>query len=106
MSLSHQSKQKKTQNYNTPRWGIARSAILFLIRVYKRTLSLVLGGQCRFYPTCSSYSVLCFTYLPMHKAFWYSLARIFRCNPYAEGGVDYPPGVSKEIAEEYMGHHL
>ena len=34
----------------------ARLALLGLIRLYRVTLSGWLGGQCRFYPTCSRYA--------------------------------------------------
>ena len=34
----------------------ARLALLGLIRLYRVTLSGWLGGQCRFYPTCSHYA--------------------------------------------------
>ena len=34
----------------------ARLALIGLIRLYRVTLSGWLGGQCRFYPTCSRYA--------------------------------------------------
>jgi putative component of membrane protein insertase Oxa1/YidC/SpoIIIJ protein YidD len=34
----------------------ARAALIGLIRLYRITLSGWLGGQCRFYPTCSHYA--------------------------------------------------
>ncbi|MEK7565737.1 MAG: membrane protein insertion efficiency factor YidD [Patescibacteria group bacterium] len=33
-----------------------KSIILFLIRFYKKHLWFLLGGQCRFRPTCSQYT--------------------------------------------------
>ncbi len=34
----------------------ARALLMGLIRVYRATLSGWLGGQCRFYPSCSHYA--------------------------------------------------
>ncbi|HEX7144151.1 MAG TPA: membrane protein insertion efficiency factor YidD, partial [Gaiellaceae bacterium] len=34
----------------------ARGLLIGLIRLYRLTLSGWLGGQCRFYPTCSRYA--------------------------------------------------
>ena len=36
-------------------WPV-RALLLVLIGLYRVTLSSVMGGQCRFYPTCSAYA--------------------------------------------------
>ena len=33
-----------------------RRPILWLIKLYQWTLSPILGGACRFYPSCSNYT--------------------------------------------------
>gem|GEM_PF-5475484 len=76
-----------------PPKGLVRSSAIFLIRMYRRVLSPVMGGQCRFYPTCSHYAELSFRYLPLHEAAWRSLDRIGRCRPGKPGGIDFPPGL-------------
>ena len=66
----------------------ARLALLGLIRVYRVTLSGWLGGQCRFYPTCSHYAE---DAIRMHGALRGTLMaawRIARCGPFTRGGVD------------------
>ncbi|MDH5720488.1 MAG: membrane protein insertion efficiency factor YidD [Spirochaetia bacterium] len=96
---------KTKENKLKRRWGIFRSFILLLIRLYKKVLSPYVGNQCRYYPTCSSYAYLCFCFLPMYKAFYYTIKRIFRCHPYCEGGFDYPPGISQddhEVIDKYL----
>jgi putative membrane protein insertion efficiency factor len=68
-----------------------RIAVLAVIRLYRSTLSGWLGGQCRYYPTCSHYAddvirargVLVGSAL----AGW----RILRCNPFGTGGLDPAP---------------
>ena len=69
----------------------ARLALLGLIRLYRVTLSGWLGGQCRFYPTCSHYAE---DAIRMHGAVRGTVMaawRIARCGPFTDGGVDRVP---------------
>ncbi|MDP2648123.1 MAG: membrane protein insertion efficiency factor YidD [Candidatus Yanofskybacteria bacterium] len=44
--------------------------------------------QCRFYPTCSEYSIEAIEkHGPLSGGFK-SLVRILRCNPFSKGGID------------------
>ena len=36
----------------------AAGVLIFLVRLYQATLSPLLGGHCRFQPTCSNYSIM------------------------------------------------
>lgn len=68
-----------------------RLALIGLIHLYRLTLSGWLGGQCRFYPTCSHYAE---DAIRLHGAARGSLMaawRIARCGPFTEGGVDHVP---------------
>jgi putative membrane protein insertion efficiency factor len=65
--------------------------LLGLIRIYQATLSNVLGGQCRYHPSCSQY-----TYEAVGKYGWLrgglmGLRRVGRCHPFARGGFDPVP---------------
>jgi hypothetical protein len=68
-----------------------RWAMVALIRLYQLTLSGWLGGQCRFYPSCSKYAREA---IQRHGA-WRGSAmatwRILRCGPFTEGGFDPVP---------------
>lgn len=71
--------------------GPARLLLSGLIRLYRMTLSGWLGGQCRFYPTCSHYAE---DAVRMHGAVRGSLMaawRIARCGPFTDGGFDPVP---------------
>ena len=78
------------------KFGILRSSLVVLIRLYQKILSPILSalfqGGCRFYPSCSDYALFCFQYLPLYRAFYLSISRILRCQPYSKGGFDEPPG--------------
>ncbi len=59
------------------------------IKVYQ-SISRLMPGKCRYYPTCSEYALWQFdTQNPM-KAFYKSTLRILRCNQFFSGGIDYP----------------
>ena len=67
--------------------------MIALIRIYQMfspLKQLILGpyARCRFYPSCSEYSLTCFRELPLHQAFLKSFFRISRCNPMHPGGYD------------------
>lgn len=66
-----------------------------MIRIYQLTLSPRLGQVCRYYPSCSHYGVEAITVHGAIKGTLLTGYRIVRCNPWAEGGIDFVPGVGK-----------
>jgi putative membrane protein insertion efficiency factor len=64
--------------------------LIFLIRVYQKTLSPFLGHNCRYEPTCSNYAILALQKYGLIKGSLKAIWRILRCNPWSKGGVDYP----------------
>jgi uncharacterized protein len=77
---------------------IPRVPLLWLIRIYQKTLSpdhgffkfLHANGYCKYYPTCSQYGYEVIKkrglFVGVPKTVW----RILRCNPWSKGGVDLP----------------
>lgn len=65
--------------------------LINLIKLYQKTLSLFIGGSCRFYPTCSSYSIEAIQKHGSIKGSWLMIKRIARCHPLNEGGIDPVP---------------
>ena len=70
---------------------LARIVLIGLIRLYRATLSSVLGGQCRFDPSCSRYAEEAIRSRGATVGSGLAVWRILRCNPFARGGVDEPP---------------
>lgn len=62
------------------------------IRVYQVVLGPLLGGRCRFYPSCSAYAVEAYqTHNPL-RASWLTARRLSRCHPLPWlGGHGYDP---------------
>jgi putative membrane protein insertion efficiency factor len=69
----------------------ARLALLGLIGLYRVTLSGWLGGQCRFYPTCSRYAEDAIRLHGATRGMLMAAWRIARCGPFTRGGVDRVP---------------
>lgn len=60
-----------------------------IIKFYQRFISPQLGyAKCKYYPTCSQYALEAFSKYGFFKAFYMSLWRILRCNPFSKGGYD------------------
>jgi uncharacterized protein len=68
-----------------------RTVLLWTIRVYRTTLSGWLGGQCRFYPTCSAYAEDVIRNRGAIRGLLRATWRILRCNPFGAGGVEAAP---------------
>lgn len=64
---------------------------LTLIRGYQTFISPLLGPSCRFYPSCSHYSVTAIERFGILKGSWLATKRILRCHPLNAGGNDPVP---------------
>jgi len=62
-----------------------------LVLGYKWIISPVLPGSCRFYPTCSSYTLQALETHGALKGGWLGLKRLARCHPWNDGGFDPVP---------------
>jgi putative membrane protein insertion efficiency factor len=72
--------------------AIYQRAVLTLLRVYKLTLSPLIGRSCRFLPTCSEYAAQALIEQGPARGAWLAVRRICRCRPGAAWGYDPSPG--------------
>jgi len=58
------------------------------IIIYHNNISSLMLCQCRFYPTCSEYTLEAVEDKGIFWGLLKGLARIVRCNPFSPGGFD------------------
>ncbi|ALO36489.1 membrane protein insertion efficiency factor YidD [Colwellia sp. MT41] len=74
------------QNNSTP-----QKLVITGIKGYQRFISPLLGSNCRFQPSCSSYATEAINRFGVIKGGWLASKRILRCHPLNEGGDDPVP---------------
>lgn len=57
-----------------------------IIKFYQKYISSKTYARCRFYPTCSNYSIEAYRKYNFLKATFLTICRIIRCNPLSKGG--------------------
>ena len=67
--------------------------IIISIKGYQRFISPLLGSNCRFQPSCSSYASEAINRFGVIKGGWLASKRILRCHPLNEGGEDPVPPI-------------
>ena len=68
-----------------------KTLLLALVKFYQKLISPLFPPSCRYYPTCSHYSVEALEKHGAFKGFLMSISRVLRCNPFVNGGVDKVP---------------
>jgi putative membrane protein insertion efficiency factor len=71
--------------------GAVRWLVLSLLKIYKISISPLLGQRCRFHPSCSEYASGCIRKHGLWRGCILSMKRIIRCHPFHPGGVDPVP---------------
>jgi len=66
-----------------------RKVFVLMIKAYQKLISPLLTPRCKYYPSCSTYAELAINEFGV-KGFFMAINRLVRCNPFSNGGVDYP----------------
>lgn len=61
------------------------------VYAYRFTLAPLIGGQCRFHPTCSQYALDALHQCGPLLGSWLTIRRLARCHPFCKGGYDPVP---------------
>ena len=67
------------------------SIIIGSIRSYQYLLSPLMPSSCRFWPTCSEYSIQSFNRFGLLRGLLLTLLRLLKCQPFHPGGYDPVP---------------
>jgi uncharacterized protein len=73
----------------------------FLISKYQKYISAGRPQKCKYYPSCSNYTLLAIEDFGI-KGVFMSAWRLIRCNPFSHGGVDYPSESSRARLKERL----
>lgn len=72
-------------------WLLPRNVAIAIMQFYRRVISPMYGDVCRYYPSCSRYSLEAFQQQGFVRGLWLTVYRLLRCNPFTSGGIDDVP---------------
>lgn len=70
---------------------LPRNLAVAILIVYRRVISPLYGDVCRYYPSCSSYTLQAIQRHGLAIGTFFGARRLLRCHPWAEGGFDEIP---------------
>ena len=76
-----------------------RNLALALLMAYRKLISPLYGQVCRYYPSCSLYTLRAIQQTGALGGIGLGAIRIGRCNPWARGGIDDPPERLRDLYE-------
>jgi putative membrane protein insertion efficiency factor len=62
-----------------------------MIRTYQRFWSPMWGSNCRYFPSCSQYSLEAIERFGAVRGFYMTVKRVLKCSPFSRGGIDQVP---------------
>lgn len=65
-----------------------KSLILKLLKFYKKNISFLYYGSCKFHPSCCDYFMQSVEKFGSFKGSFYGFLRLLKCNPFSKGGFD------------------
>ena len=76
----------KIRNYIDKIGKLLTKVCIALVRFYQKYISPLKGPTCRFYPTCSQYSIEAFKKYGFLKGLYLTIRRVSKCHPFHPGG--------------------
>ena len=82
---------------------IPRNVCIAILVAYRTVVSPLYGDVCRYYPSCSSYTLQAIQQHGAVLGIWMGARRIIRCHPWAAGGVDDIPSPRRTMTTTRLG---
>ena len=82
---------------------IVQQTVELPIKAYQYLISPYLGSRCRFFPSCSEYSLMAIDEYGPAKGICLGIKRFCRCHPWSEGGFDPVPKKIQASAKNVRG---
>jgi len=77
-------------------WLLPRNVCVLGLRAYRATISPLYGDVCRYYPSCSAYTLSAIQKRGIFLGVGLGVRRIVRCHPWARGGIDEVPSGKRQ----------
>jgi hypothetical protein len=77
-------------------YKVMKEGLIFVIHLYRHTLSTLLGPCCRFTPSCSSYALLSVERFGIIEGAFLIFKRLLKCHPFHPGGYDPVPEIMRK----------
>jgi uncharacterized protein len=82
---------------------LPRNLCVVVLRAYRAAISPLYGDVCRYYPSCSAYTLQAIQQFGVFRGSWLGIRRIARCHPWAAGGVDDIPARARRYSVTRFG---
>jgi putative membrane protein insertion efficiency factor len=85
-----------------------KTILIGLVTAYRRFVSPLHPPVCKFYPSCSAYTLQALQVHGALRGVWLGIRRLARCHPWSLGGYDPVPGTpaAAEYAAELADKEL
>ncbi|MDY6996112.1 MAG: membrane protein insertion efficiency factor YidD [Actinomycetota bacterium] len=79
--------------------------LVYVIELYRHTISPLRLPTCRFTPTCSQYAVDALTEYGVIRGGWLAVVRLLKCGPWHDGGWDpIPDRADRDSSSDATAH--
>jgi putative membrane protein insertion efficiency factor len=78
---------------------LPRNICVAILSAYRSVVSPLYGDVCRYYPSCSHFTLQAIQRSGVIRGIWMGSRRIARCHPWAEGGIDDVPSSLRQRYE-------
>ena len=90
-SAMEDSREIEPGEARSERIGLLARGLIGLVRLYQIVLGPIMGGHCKYAPTCSHYALAALREHGALRGSVLTVWRVLRCNPFSSGGLDPVP---------------